>query len=79
MEQVLFRLNRIWKTHISIKREREREREIRFISIKVFQGELDFHPPRREAPIFLDWYFEDQFNSSLRTLSEEIGKCVLLM
>ena len=25
-------------------------------------------------PIFLDWSFEHQFNSSSRTLSEEIGK-----
>ena len=42
------------------------------------QGDLDFHSPRRGTSHF-DWSFEHQFNSSSRTLSEEIGQWVLLM
>ena len=37
-----------------------------------------FHPNAGVPPVFLDWSFEHQFNSSSRTLSETIGKLVLL-
>ena len=36
-------------------------------------------PTQGRPPFFLDWSFEHQFNSSSRTLSETIGKWILLM
>ena len=36
-------------------------------------------PHAGESPIFLDWTFEHQFNSSSRILSEETGKLVMPM
>ena len=36
-------------------------------------------PTQGGPPFFFDWSFEHQFDSSLRTLSETIGKWVLLM
>ena len=34
---------------------------------------------QEDLPILLDWSIEHQFNSSLHTLSETLGKWVLLM
>ena len=42
-------------------------------------GELGFHPHAGGPSFFLGWSFEHQFNSSSRTLSETLGKWVLLM
>ena len=36
-----------------------------------------FKPSRGGHPVFLDWSFEPQFNSTSHTLSETIGKWVL--
>ena len=36
-------------------------------------------PTQGSSPFFLDWLFDDQFNSSSRTLSETIGKLIWLM
>ena len=36
-------------------------------------------PMQGRPPFFLDWSFEHQFNSSSRTLSETIGRWILLM
>ena len=36
-------------------------------------------PTQEDLPILLDWSIEHQFNSSLHTLSETLGKWVLLM
>ena len=55
------------------------EREFLLININAFLGELGFHPHAGGPPLFLDWYLEHQFNSTSRTLSEAIGKLVLLM
>ena len=72
--QVLFRLNRIRKTHISMKKE------LRLIDLKTLKGELGFHPHAGVARFSFDWSFEYQFHSSSRRLSETmIGKWVLLM
>ena len=67
--EILFRLNRIRKTQ---------ERELRLINRKALQGKLGYHPHAEGPPFFLDWSFEHQFNSTSRTLSETIGKWVLL-
>ena len=37
------------------------------------------NPAQGRPPFFLDWSFEHQFNQSSRTLSETIGKLILLM
>ena len=55
------------------------EKELRLMNFKAFGGKLGFHPHAGVSPFFIDWSFEHQFNSSLRSLSETIGKLILLM
>ena len=55
------------------------ERELRLTNLKALWEELGFDPHVGWLPFFLDWSFEHQFNSTSRTLSEAIGKWVLLM
>lgn len=74
----------VGKNHIYIDRHSEdayfyAKRNLRLINIKALFGELGFHPPTRGSPFFLDCCSEQQLNSSSHTLSEAIGKWVLLM
>ena len=55
------------------------EEELRLINIKALRGDWAFSPHVGRPPFFLDCSFEHQFNSSSRTLSDAIGKWVLLM
>ena len=55
------------------------ERELRLINLKALRGSWASIPTQEGPPFFFYWSFEHQFDSSLRTLSEIIGKWVLLM
>ena len=55
------------------------ESELRLIHLKVCGGIWASTHSQGGAPFIIDWSFEHQFNSSSSTLSETIGKLVLLM
>ena len=57
----------------------KREKALFDKAYKVLRGGVELPPPHRGTPIFLDWSFKHQFNPTSRTLSETIGKWVLLM
>ena len=50
------------------------ETEFRLINLNALLEKLGCHPHAGGPPLFLDWSFEHQLNSTSRTLSDAIGK-----